>query len=100
MKIIITSYPQKPKDIKKFCSELVWSKLIACVSRINYVKSFFIWEGKLKNENEAILVLKVKDGNVEKVISFIEKKHPYSVPEIIVLSPEKVSEKYLEWIQK
>lgn len=100
MFLIITTYPANPKEVKQFTYELIGSKLAKCINRINYVKSTFFWEGKIKNEKEVILLIKVKKENKEKLVKFIEAKHPYATPEILIFSPEEVSQKYLEWIQK
>jgi uncharacterized protein involved in tolerance to divalent cations len=32
------------------------------------------------------------------LLNFIKKNHPYEIPELVVLSPESVDEKYLNWI--
>jgi uncharacterized protein involved in tolerance to divalent cations len=41
--------------------------MVACVQRINYVKSYYMREGDMKAENEKILLLKLKAANKEKV---------------------------------
>lgn len=100
MILLITTFPAKPKEIKQFTSQIVWSKLAKCVNKINYVKSTFFWEWKIKNEKEVILLIKAKKEKQEKLVKFIESKHPYDVPEILTLSPQSVNEAYLKWIQE
>ena len=98
MKIILTTYPNKPKELKKFIMILLGSKLTNCISKINYIKSYYFWEWKLERNEEKLLLIKINDDNLEKPKKLIEKKHPYKIPEIIVLNPIEVNESYLNWI--
>jgi periplasmic divalent cation tolerance protein len=99
MKIIMTTYPAKPKELKQFIYRILGSKLAMCVNKINYVKSYYIWEGKIKSDNEKILLIKTSDEKVKELKDFLEKNHPYDVPEIIELNPSDVNESYLNWIK-
>ena len=98
MKIIMTTYPAKPKELKQFIYRILGSKLAMCVNKINYVKSYYIWEWKIKSDNEKILLIKTSDDKVEKLKNFLEKNHTYKVPEIIILNPEDVNNSYLYWV--
>lgn len=98
MKIIMTTYPAKPKELKNFIMKILWSKLAMCVNQINYVKSYFWWEGKITNWQEKILLIKTSDENTSKLKTFLEKNHLYDVPEIVELSPESVNDSYLSFI--
>lgn len=100
MKIIMTTYPAKPKELKNFIMRILGSKLAKCVNQINYVKSYFWWEGKITHWQEKILLIKTNDENASKLKAFLEKNHPYDVPEIVELNPESVNEGYLGWMNK
>jgi len=98
MKVIMTTYPAKPKQLKQFIYRILGSKLAMCVNKINYVKSYYIWEWKIKSDNEKILLIKTSDDKAKKLKTFLEKNHPYDVPEILILNPEDVNKSYLNWI--
>ena len=98
MKIIMTTYPAKPKELKQFIYRILGSKLAMCVNKINYVKSYYIWEWKIKNDNEKILLIKTSEDKVKKLQAFLDKNHPYDVPEILILEPNEVNESYLNWV--
>ncbi len=98
MKIIMTTYPAKPKELKQFIYRILGSKLAMCVNKINYVKSYYIWEWKIKNDNENILLIKTSKDKVKKLQAFLDKNHPYDVPEILILEPNEVNESYLNWV--
>ena len=62
------------------------------------MKSYYLREGKIKREEEKLLLIKTTDDKKERLIAFIKKQHPYEVPELIWLQPESVDESYLKWI--
>ncbi|MDD3646527.1 MAG: divalent-cation tolerance protein CutA [Candidatus Gracilibacteria bacterium] len=96
----MTTYPNKPKELRNFVMRILGSKLAMCVNQINYVKSYYWWEGKITHGQEKILLIKTSDENAGKLKIFLEKNHPYDVSEIVELSPESVNEGYLGWIGK
>ncbi|MBU0626390.1 divalent-cation tolerance protein CutA [Patescibacteria group bacterium] len=75
------------------------SGTVACVNRINYVKSYYIQEEKFKQEEEKILLIKFPSENKEKLITYFKKNHPYKVYELIFVQPEDVNEAYLKWVK-
>ena len=72
--------------------------MAACVQRINYVKSYYIWEGEMKNEEEKILLIKCSDENKEKIEAYFSKNHPYDIPEMLWIAPDSVNEAYMQWV--
>lgn len=96
MLIALTTYPNKPRELKKFVTWLIKGSLVACVSRIQYVKSYYMQEGKMMNEEEKILLIKLPVTKKTQFEMYFYKHHPYDIPELIYLSPLEVSEKYLQ----
>ncbi len=72
------------------------SKQAACVN-ITSVRSMYWWKGKLEESDEDLLIIKTRRDTADKLVEKIREVHPYEVPEIIVFSPEKVHEAYLDW---
>lgn len=93
--ILMTTFPNKPRDLKKFIMIILNKWLAKCINRINYVKSYYIREGKVQNNEEKILLIKTTLQNKTKLEEFIKKNHPYDTPEIIYLKPEEIEQKYL-----
>jgi len=63
------------------------------------MKSFYFWEGEIQADAEHLLLIKTLDEKFDKLKDFIETNHSYSVPEIVALSAEKISEGYLSWLK-
>ena len=98
MLIIKTSYPNKPRECKKFIQWMIGWKLAACVNRINGVKSYYMWEWKIKSDQELILLIKTLPKKQEKLTSYIKNKHPYDTPEINIIEVGETDKKYLDWM--
>lgn len=95
MFLIVTTYPNKPRELKRFILGMIKGKLAACVQRVNYVKSYYMREGKLTQNEEKQLLIKCTADKKEKLLSYITKNHPYKTPEIIVIKPDDVNETYI-----
>lgn len=85
---------------KKLARTLVEEKLAACVNIIPYVKSVYRWEGKVVEDDEALLVIKTEEEVKDRIIKRIKELHPYELPEIIVLNITGGLENYLKWVRE
>ncbi len=97
--VIFTTTPTL-EDAKKISQGLVEKKLAACVSIIDNMESIFIWEGKLSDEKECLLLIKTTEKLFDDVRDWIKMHHPYSVPEILGIKTEFGSSDYLKWISE
>ncbi len=99
MKIVFTTLPDEEKA-KSMARSLVEKRLAACVWIIPNLKSFYIWEGKLEEDIEFLLVAKTIDEKADELIKAIRDIHPYKVPEIIALNADYVLPEYLKWAEE
>jgi periplasmic divalent cation tolerance protein len=60
----------------------------------------YTWEGKLQEDEEAMLVIKTKTSQLEQLKDAIVKNHPYDVPEFISVPIEHGHSPYLKWINE
>ncbi len=95
--VIITTC--KPEDEEKIVDALLSSKLAACINSFS-VKSKYIWEGKLEEDEEKLLIIKTKKEKYKEVEKKIKENHSYEVPEIICLDIVNGSDSYLKWIDE
>ncbi len=98
--LVIISTAGSEREGWKIGRKLVESRLAACVNVIPQVRSFFYWGGKVRGEQEVILVIKTMQKQFRKIINEIKKIHTYEVPEIISLRVDGGEEKYLNWVKK
>lgn len=96
--IFITASNKKEAD--RIAQELIKGRLAACVNILEDVHSLFWWQGKVERAREALLVVKTKKAQVNKLIKKVKLLHSYEVPEIIELPIISGNKKYLKWIDE
>lgn len=98
MYCVITTLPtyEQARIIAQQCIE---QKKASCVNIIPSIESFYMWEGKIIHDHEVILFCKVSMEKYDDLQDFISKNHPYEIPEIIAIKPDKVFEPYLAWVK-
>ncbi|AWR95020.1 divalent-cation tolerance protein CutA [Acidianus brierleyi] len=96
--ILILSTIPEIKTGKHIAKTLVDEKLAACVNIIPYIRSFYIWEGKTEEDDEALMIIKTEKDLENRIIQRIKELHPYSLPEIITFNISGGLPEYLNWI--
>jgi periplasmic divalent cation tolerance protein len=88
-------------DNEDVADRLAWGMvergLAACVKIDPNVRSIYRYEGEVQDHSEIRLMVKFPARNGDALEAFIKANHGYDVPEWIVLRPEHVSQKYLDW---
>ena len=97
--IVFCTFPDLGKA-RETGTLLVESQLAACVNLIPAVESIYRWEGKVETAAEVLAVFKTTAGVWPRFESRLRELHPYDVPEIVALKPEKVAEGYARWVQE
>jgi periplasmic divalent cation tolerance protein len=94
--IILTSVASRT-DAMIMAKKLVEEGLAACVQISAQGDSLYRWQGSIQQEHEHILNIKTTRSNRQAVIKWLQKHHPYDIPEIISLDAE-ASSTYLQWM--
>ncbi|MBU2495722.1 MAG: divalent-cation tolerance protein CutA [Candidatus Omnitrophota bacterium] len=95
MVVITCPSQKKATQIKDL---LLHNRLVACVSIIKGVDSFFWWQGKIDSASEVMLLAKTTRAKFKKIIACVTEVHPYDVPEIIAVPIIDGNRPYLGWI--
>ncbi len=77
---------------------LVETQLAACVNLLPAVESIYRWQGKVEKADEVLAVFKTSAAVFPAFEKALTELHPYEVPEIIALSPEKIAAPYRAWV--
>lgn len=86
-------------EAARIAQALVDGRLAACVNVMQGVRSFFFWEGAVRDEQEVLLICKSLREHVPALVDRIRSLHSYSVPEIIALPIVAGSAEYLQWVR-
>ena len=84
-------------EAEQMARALVTGGLAVCVQIEGPLRSYYRWEGKVETSAEHRLTLKCLDENLPALEAAVLARHPYAVPEWIVVDACRVGEKYLSW---
>lgn len=87
-------------DSTSLAQDLVGAGLAACVSVVPGIKSIYTWEGVPQVDQEQQLFIKTTTEQVDALWEVIRSRHPYDVPEFLVIPVVDGSEDYLRWVER
>lgn len=85
------------EDARKMASHLLEKKAAACVSILPAVESHYVWEGRVEQAQEVLLLIKSDREDFAALEATIREVHPYECPEIVMVEACEVHEPYLKW---
>ena len=95
--LVMTSLPDEDAA-KALAKDLIDAHLAACVQIQSGVQSIYRWEGRVCEEQEAVLVAKTTAEQWPAISAFIKQNHPYDVPEIIAQPITHSDPDYARWV--
>jgi periplasmic divalent cation tolerance protein len=96
VRIIFVSLPRE--EARDMARTVVEKRLAACANVIPKMESFYWWEGKIENDEEALLMIKTSYLKVEDLIRFMQENHPYEIPDIISVPIMEGLPDYINWM--
>jgi len=78
---------------------LVESGLTVCVNIVPSVRSIYLWEGRVCDAEECVLMIKTTEDRFERLSDWVQGNHSYELPEIIAVPVSDGSKKYLDWVR-
>ena len=94
--VALTTCPKDKSEV--LARSLVEDRVCACVNIISSVMSIYHWKNEIVTDEESLLIMKTQSDHKELLWEAIKKKHPYEVPEYVVLPIKWGSQDYLDWI--
>ena len=86
------------EEAAKIAGELVTSGLVACVNILDNMNSIYMWEGKIQNDTEVVMIAKTSEDRVPQVIEKVKSMHSYDCPCIVSLPVLNGNRAFLDWI--
>ncbi|HGG60565.1 MAG TPA: divalent-cation tolerance protein CutA [Gammaproteobacteria bacterium] len=97
--MVLTTYPDQ-SGAEQLARELVEKKLAACVNILPPMTSVYRWRGNVESGREHQLVIKTRQHLFSRVEQLVAERHPYELPELLVLPVQGGSRNYLAWIDE
>jgi periplasmic divalent cation tolerance protein len=94
--VLITASDRE--EAARIATALVGEGLAKCVNIVPDIRSIYLWQGKLEDGPESLLVAKTKKSGFHALLKRVKELHSYNVPEIIALPIVEGSEDYLKWL--
>jgi periplasmic divalent cation tolerance protein len=86
------------EEARRIGRELVSAKLAACVNILPQMQSIYVWEDKLQEEAEVVLIAKTTAARAAELVAKVKSLHSYTVPCIVSLPVEDGYPPFLDWI--
>ena len=85
-------------DVASLAKELVEQRLAACVNILPQIRSIYRWQGKVEDDAEQLLIIKTTTDRINRLRDALFARHPYDVPEFVVLTIDQIEGPYREWL--
>lgn len=96
--VVLTTWPDQA-DAVAFVRALVEDRLIACGNVLPAMRSIYRWDLAMHDDAERQLILKTTAGQVPALLERAGARHPYDVPEFLVIPVGAASTAYLGWLR-
>lgn len=78
---------------------LVEERMAAGV-QIMPIESVYVWEEKLMEDSEWLLIVKTRRDRFEEIEMAVRQRHSYDVPPVVMVGIEAANGDYLDWIDQ
>ncbi|MEI6323183.1 MAG: divalent-cation tolerance protein CutA [bacterium] len=99
LRIILTTFSSEA-DAATGVRQLLEERLIACGTILPGARSIYHWKRVVEEAAEVIVFLKTDQERSKFCMARLAELHLYDTPEIVVLHPEDVSNRYLLWVKE
>ncbi len=95
--VVLTTFPDEA-GAERMANALVQAGLAACVNILPAMTSIYGWKEKIERGKEHQLVIKSSPARYAALEAFIQREHPYELPEILAFAAQDGFPPYIEWV--
>ena len=86
-------------DALRIAHALLEERLIACANVLDGMISVYRWEGQIREDREAVLILKSRTDLTERVTARVSDLHAYQCPCVEWWPAASGNPDYLSWVE-
>ena len=87
-------------EAEEISMTIVKEKLAACTNIVDTITSFYMSENKITSSDESVLIIKTREGLLEKLEKRLIELHSYDTPCIMAVPVLKVNKEYYDWVME
>ena len=95
--LVLTTLPER-SAAEALARELLEARLAACIHVGATLRSLYHWRGEIETADETPLLIKTREALYDGLEAAIIARHPYELPEIVVVPITHGLQAYLHWI--
>jgi len=97
--LVLTTLPDRAAALK-LAQMLVDARLAACVNVGAPCISVYRWQGAVEEADEVPVLIKSTVERYAELETVLHRHHPYELPEILAVRPDRGLPDYLEWVMR
>ncbi len=86
------------EEARRIGAALVAERLAACANVIDGMCSIYRWEGKVQNDEEAVLIAKTREDLLDALTERVKALHSYEIPCVVGIPIVGGNADFLDWI--
>jgi len=86
------------EEAEDVAAALLTDRLVACVNILPGMRSLYVWEGAVQQDEECVVVAKSRRDLVPAITAKVAEVHSYDVPCVVALPIEDGNADFLQWI--
>lgn len=95
--VIVTTTAGSEAVARELAEGVIAARLGACAQIVPIV-SVYRWDGEVRTDPEWRIEVKTAADRVDTLTAHLRDRHPYDVPEIVVVAVVGGSDEYLAWV--
>ena len=96
-RVVLVTAPDL-KTARQLARAALEERLIACANLVPRLESLYWWQGRVETGHEVLVILKTTRARLVALEKLILARHPYDMPEFLVLPLSAGSVRYLDWL--
>ena len=97
--LVLTTLPED-FDAASLARDLIEGRLAACVSVLPLQRSTYRWQGAIESATEQQVMIKTISTRIGELRSTLRARHPYDLPEFLVVPVSSGDPAYLDWVRE